>query len=118
MKQLLKYVKPKTKLHKNTNINTVKDKVNKFMNTFVDKIEKWKIFKSVHSLDKLGPQQENCFEVKKIMNELKIRAKDIFLSMLDVSKSIDPDEIHSKISNYLSSNDTFIHATRNCLRDV
>ena len=45
------------------------------------------------------------------------RTKDIkLLSKLEVSKSMRPVEIHSKISKYLPSNEIFINV--NCLRRV
>ena len=64
------------------------------------------------SLKEFGPQKESCYEAgtKKIMDEVKIRGKNIklLLSKLNVSKSIGP-KINLKILKYLSSNESLIN---------
>ena len=73
-KPLFKYVKSKTKIHKN--INTLKND-----KTIVETPgAPATCFQSVHSLEEFGLQQKSCYEEgTKIIDEQIIRAKDIKL---------------------------------------
>ena len=48
--------------------------------------------------------------LKKIEVLIRVKYIKLLLSLLDVSKSLGPDEIHPKIFNYLSSNENFVIA--------